>query len=575
MKHLLRHETNKNMSRGLFYITTPIFYVNDKPHLGTAYTAIIADILRRYHRLFGGDTFLLTGTDEHGQKALEAAKARRLDPKEHCREMRGYYQKAWKKLHIDIDFGPKGHRFKRSLFFHTAHRYSDEGEPDRADHTKAVQNALQILSDKGDIYSSSYKGWYCVSEETFYTEKDLVGGKSPTGKEVIPLEEKNYFFKMSKYQDRLKQHLESHSQFIRPPQRQNEVKGFLRKPLQDLCISRPKKRVPWGIELPFDPNYVTYVWVDALLNYINGAGYGSARAEDIQDFEKWWKRAGAVHLIGKDILITHGVYWPCLLMALDLPLPKTILAHGWLLNESQEKMSKSKGEKLDPLALSDDLGVSELRYFLAREIPLGNDARISKEMMIRQVNQDLADQLGNLLSRTSRLAETGFEGKVPLLEKNAESPLKALTEKTIEETEKKINEFQLSQALESIQDLLGELNRFLEREAPWKLIKTNKSAAGQSLSIALEALRISGVLLFPVMPEKMGQMLKILGDDLPEDGLGPKRESLKWGQLNLLQKNRGKKDKNNPETNGTKKNRSEKDSQKILKSLLPLFPKRL
>ena len=240
-------------SRPLFYITTPIFYVNDRPHLGTAYSAIIADILRRCHRLFGRETFLLTGTDEHGQKALEAAKARGLKPEEHCAEMRAHYQEAWKKLHIDIDFGPKGRRFQRGLFFHTSHRYRDEGEPDRADHTAAVQKALQALYDKGDIYSSSYKGWYCVSEEIFYTEKDLIDGKSPTGREVIPLEEKNYFFKMSKYQDRLKQHLESHPRFIRPPHRQNEVRGFLRKPLQDLCISRPKKRVSWELSCLLTP----------------------------------------------------------------------------------------------------------------------------------------------------------------------------------------------------------------------------------------------------------------------------------------------------------------------------------
>ncbi len=550
------------MSRGLFYITTPIFYVNDKPHLGTAYSAIMADILRRFHRLFGCETFFLTGTDEHGQKALEAARAAGLSPEDHCAKTRALYIEAWKKLHIDIDFGdesppedPAGGkgRFRRGLFFYTSHKYRSASQPDRTDHTKAVQKALRELYDKGDIYPGSHKGWYCVSEEAFYTEKDLVDGKSPSGKEVIPLEEKGYFFKMSKYQNQLKEHLKSHPQFIRPPHRQNEITGFLRKPLRDLCVSRPKKRVSWGIELPFDSGYVAYVWVDALLNYINGAGYGSLLDEDVRDFKKWWLTAGAVHLIGKDILMTHGVYWPCLLMALGLPLPKAIVAHGWLLNKSREKMSKSGGERLDPLALAEELGVSELRYFLARDIPLGSDAFISKERMIQRIHQDLSDQAGNLLSRLARLAETGFEGKLPLksiffeagradgqangepgslAEKKLISEaknLKKLTETAVSDVERNIREFQLSQALESVDALLTEVNRFLESQAPWKLIKTDKEAAGRVLAVSLEALRISGALLFPVMPEKMGEMLKILGGPLPKDGLGPGRESLKWG----------------------------------------------
>ena len=296
---------------------------------------------------------------------------------------------------------------------------------------------------------------------------------------------------------------------------------------------------------------MTYVWVDALLNYVNGAGWGSGREEDIRDFDKWWRQAGAVHLIGKDILMTHGVYWPCLLMALDIPLPQTILAHGWLLNAGREKMSKSKGEKLDPLTLSEELGVSELRYFLAREIPLGSDAYISKEMMTRRIYQDLSDLPGNLLSRLARLVETGFEGKIPPLPKAGKIPLKDLAEKTALDMRQKAEAFHLSQALESVSALLTEVNRFLERSAPWKQIKTDRKAAGQTLAVSLEALRISGILLFPVMPEKMRDMLEILGERLPEDG--PKWESLKWGG-------------GLPE--------GARSGQAVLKRPPPLFPKR-
>ena len=484
-----------------FYITTPIYYVNDLPHLGTAYSTILADIFRRYHRLFERETFFLTGVDEHGQKCEQVAKLKKINPQIYCDEMSAQFQETWKALHIDYD-----------LFLRTSSNQ----------HNKVVQKALKILYDKGDIYPSTYKGWYCVSEEIFYTEKDLVDNKSPTGKEVIYLEEKSYFFKMSKYQKPLEKYLKDNPEFIQPSYRQNEITGFLKKPLQDLCISRPKKRVSWGVELPFDKDYVAYVWVDALLNYVTGVSY----LQDEEQFTKWWKESEVVHLIGKDILMTHGVYWTCLLMALGLPLPKTLFAHGWLLNEDQEKMSKSKGGKIDPLDLIKILGVSELRYFLAREVSLGNDACISKPLMVQRINQDLSDQIGNILSRLSRLVEKNYDGKVIRPKDKKAEIFKKQAEAVSREVQKDIENFKLREALDKINKILSEVNRYLEQEAPWKTVKTNKEEAAGVLYNSLEVLRICSILLYPVMPEKMEKLLSALGEEASFD-------SLVWGRLPL------------------------------------------
>ena len=494
-----------------FYITTPLYYVNDSPHLGTAYTTVLADIFNRYHRLFGRSAFFLTGTDEHGQKCQRAAELRGISPQDHCDEMRARFQTAWKALNIQWD-----------LFFHTTHRYGDS----RKNHGDHVRQALEKLKGQGDIYKGVYEGWYSVSEEIFYTKKDLIDGKSPLGREVIPIKEENYFFKMSRYQDRLKEHIEKHADFIYPSARQNELKGFLRQPLQDLCISRPKKRVSWGVELPFNSDYVTYVWVDALLNYITGVGFGGDTKEDARDFNRWWREAGATHFIGKDILITHGVYWPCLLMALGLPLPKVIVAHGWLLNKDREKMSKSEGDTLDPLKLSKTFGVCALRYFLAREVILGNDAFVSTELMAQRIQQDLSDNLGNLFSRLSRLTEKSFNGKIPSFREKGESfkTLKELSGETCLFVRDAVERFQIHQALGRIGDLLTEVNRLLERTAPWK--EGSSVFAGDVIHTSLETLRISAVLLSPVMPDKMGRLLNLLGHEGE-----PSWRDVKWGGL--------------------------------------------
>ena len=500
-----------------FYISTPLYYVNDKPHLGTAYTTIIADILNRYRNFFGQESFFITGVDEHGQKCFQSAEKQKLSPQEHCDRMSLYFKQTWEALNIQYD-----------LFFRTTHKYSDSS---KLSHSSVVQKTLQKLFDKGEIYSSEYKGWYCVSEEIFYTDKDLIDGKSPTGKPVAFLEEKAWFFKMSQYQKALENHLKENPYFIQPLERKNEILGFLKQPLQDLCISRPKSRVSWGVELPFDRSQVVYVWVDALLNYIVGAGC----LNEPEDFKKNWLEAETIHLIGKDILMTHAVYWSCLLLALDIPLPEKILAHGWLLNKESEKMSKSKGDKLDPLELAEEIGVDSLRWFLAAEIPLGKDMAFSKEYMIRKINEQLADNLGNILSRVSKLINKNFDGdllqlqKTNLSEKNQTNPLKELIEKQIPEFERQIKAFQLSQALRRVSVILSEINKYLEKTAPWKSIKTDKAEAGSVLYNSLEALRICSILIHPVIPNKTTELLSFLGES-------PGFKNTFWGRLPLGKK---------------------------------------
>lgn len=471
-----------------FYITTPLYYINDKPHLGTAYTTVLADVLNRYHRLIGYETFLMTGTDEHGQKCSQSAKQKNVPVQDYCNIMAKNFENTWKLLDISYD-----------LFFRTTAGW----------HKQAVQKCLQELYDNKQIYESTYEGWYCTSEEIFYTSKDLVNGKSPNGKEVTKIKETNYFFKMSAYQELLIEHIHKNPDFIQPSYRKNEILGFLKNPLEDLCISRPKSRLEWGVEIPFDPNYVTYVWVDALLNYATGVGY--QQTERKEDFEKWWVKTGALHLIGKDILITHCVYWPCLLMALGIKLPKTILAHGWLLNQSQEKMSKSTGDIMDPVDLLKIYNSNNLRYFLMRGVPVGKDAPVSHDLITRCINEDLSNNLGNLLRRTSTMIHKHFDSQIPEISNNKKmEPLKNLGIQTAKSVKENISTLQPHLALEKIINLLNETNKFLEQQAPWKKIKEDKKETADILRTALEILYLSAALLKPVMPKKMNQLLKSL-----------------------------------------------------------------
>lgn len=486
-----------------FYVTTPIYYVNDKPHLGSAYSTVNADVFTRYHRLFGHEARFLTGVDEHGQKVEQAAKARGKSPQEHCDEMAENFKKVWKLLNIEED-----------VFFRTTDDF----------HKKAVQAVLQKLWDKGEIYADTYEGWYSVSEEIFYTEKELVDGKTPTGKEVTKITEKNYFFKMSKYQDRLIKLITENKSFLEPEHRRNEILGFLRQPLADLCISRPKSRLSWGIEIPFDKDYVCYVWFDALLNYATAMGLEQKSREN--DFANWWGNSGAAqsktgvatHLIGKDILMTHAVYWPTMLMAMDetgngIALPKKIFAHGWILNKDSEKMSKSKGSVMDPIEWVQRIGADSLRYFLMNDIPLGQDAPVSHELILQRVNGDLANNLGNLLSRTTNLIQKFFEGKAPASHANDEATknLIALAVSTAPKVKTEIEALAPHKAIEAIRHLLNETNKYLEDKAPWKTAKTDLAEAGSNLYTALEVLRITSGLLSPIMPVKMRALSDVIG----------------------------------------------------------------
>lgn len=470
------------MKKENYYLTTPIYYVNDKPHIGHAYTTILADVLARYHKLRDQNVFFLTGLDEHGQKVQQAAEKRNLPPQAHCDDLAPNFTQLWDKLEI---------------------QYDDFVRTTQERHVKIVQQVLQNVYEAGDIYTDEYEGWYSVSEERFITETEKDSGEF---RDVKKLKEKNYFFKMSKYQDRLIQYIEDNPKFIQPEHRKNEILGFLRQPLNDLCISRPKERLSWGIELPFDQDYVTYVWFDALLNYVSTPGYLS----DDDKFKTWWP--ANVHLIGKDILTTHCVYWPTMLFSLGLDLPKTIFAHGWwLMGES--KMSKSLGNVVSPLDLIEEYGVDSVRYYLMREMVLGQDANFTMESFIKRFNSDLANDFGNLLNRLSGLIGKYFDGVVPdpgeLTE--AEETLKnsacGLDKKIIELVET----FSINDAIEETLQVVRSVNKYMETQAPWKVAKEDARAAGRILYCATEVLRICAVHLTPVMPAKCFEVLKVLG----------------------------------------------------------------
>ena len=478
-----------------FYLTTPIYYVNDKPHIGHAYTTILADVLARYHRNAGRETFFLTGLDEHGQKVQQAAEDRGIEPQQHCDEMAPRFIDLWEKLHISYD------DFIRT----TENR-----------HKKIVQMFLQKVYDAGDIYEDEYEGLYSVSEERFITEKEA---ESDEFRDIKKLKEKNYFFKMGKYQDALIDHIKSNPKFIQPEHRKNEILGFLRQPLNDLCVSRPKSRLNWGIELPFDKEYVTYVWFDALINYITAPGFG----KDHESFDKWWPVS--YHLIGKDILTTHAVYWPTMLMSANIELPQSIFAHGWwLMGES--KMSKSIGNVINPMDLIDDYGVDPVRYYLMREMVLGQDSNFTMESFIQRYNSDLANDFGNLLSRISTLMKKNYDGRIPDPGELSEAELRIKTkgESLCGTVNGMIKNMRLNEAIENTMQYIRSVNKYMEENAPWKLVKEDKSAVGKILYTAGEALRLGAVLLSPVMPNRTAILLDALnapGVDLSWGGLKP------------------------------------------------------
>ncbi len=501
------------MADSKFYITTPIYYVNDKPHIGHAYTTVLADVLSRYHRLMGVPTFFLTGTDEHGQKVAKAAAAAGMTPQEQADSTVVRFQEAWKKLNISND-----------SFIRTT----------EARHKKVVQQCLQKLWDAGEIYKTEYDGWYDVTSETFVMEKDLPEGKKPEDMpNLTRIKEANYFFKMSKYQQWLIDHINANPKFIQPDFRRNETLGFLRKPLQDLCISRPKSRMSWGIDLPFDSDYVCYVWFDALVNYITGVGY----LQDDTEFAKWWP--ATYHLIGKDILTTHSVYWPTMLKALDVPQPECIFAHGWWLM-GDTKMSKSLGNVVNPMDLADKYGVDPFRYFLIAEMTLGQDANFSEDAFIRRFNADLANDLGNLLSRLLNMTKRFCDGRIPApaanaLESEEEKELWRIVQNAVELLQQSVADMRLDQGLAHVMTSVKAVNRYFELKQPWSLGKqADQGPLHTTLYMAAESLRVCSQLLAPVMPEKIAQLRSAIG----LAGLSPFADLKVFGKLPVGQQTR-------------------------------------
>ena len=484
-----------------FYITTPIYYVNDIPHIGHAYTTILADVLSRYQKQLGNDSFFLTGLDEHGQKVQDAATKRGIDPADHCDEMSKRFTSLWERLHISNDD-----------FIRTTEKR----------HKNVVKEILKIVYNAGDIYEDEYEGLYSVSEERFITEKEADTGQF---RDIKKLKEKNYFFRMSKYQKTLIAHINSNPKFIQPDHRKNEILGFLKQPLNDLCISRPKSRLNWGIELPFDSGYVTYVWFDALINYITAPGF----LDDNISFDKYWP--ANMHLIGKDILTTHTVYWPTMLMSAGIELPKTIFAHGWWLM-GDEKMSKSSGNVINPMDLIDDYGVDPVRYYLMREMVLGQDANFTLKSFVNRYNSDLANDFGNLLSRISTLINKNYDGYIPKVSSlgDEEKRLKSISVELVKKFDNNMLRMSINEAIEETLQFVRNINRYFEHMAPWKLVKEDLKSAGTVLYTGAEALRICAVLLSPIMPQRIQILLSALNTESVDRNWGGLKSGTRLGE---------------------------------------------
>ena len=486
-----------------YYITTPIYYVNAAPHLGHAYTTIVADVLSRFRILRGDETFFLTGTDEHGDKIVAAAEKAGRPAKEYVDKISGLFRALWPKLNIG-----------NNDFIRTTDRR----------HQEVVQAILNTVKDRGDIYFSDYSGLYCFGCERFYTERELVEGKCPDHQlEPTLISEANYFFRMSKYQDWLIEHIHTYPDFIRPERYRNEVLAFLREPLEDLCISRPKSRLSWGIPLPFDENFVTYVWFDALINYVSALGY-----PDGVRFKTFWPVAQ--HLVAKDILKPHGIYWPCMLQAAGIEPYRHLNVHGYW-NVNQGKMSKSLGNVVKPLDLVDIYGLDAFRYFLIREMVFGLDSEFSEEALVARINADLANDLGNLVSRSLTMIYNYFKGELPEagMSEAVDDELKASALQLIDDYGASMAELGLHKAMMLTWEFMGKMNKYIVATEPWVLAKTDRPRVATVLFHLVESIKIVSALIWPVMPETAEKIQDLLG--LAKRGRDLKLDDVKaWGR---------------------------------------------
>lgn len=461
-----------------FYLTTPIYYVNDQAHIGHTYTNVIADVICRFHRLCGDDTFFLTGTDEHGQKIYQAALAKGISPQAFVDEIYPKFKQLWDKMDCQYDY------FIRTTY---------------SEHKSFVQEVWNKMIERDYIYLGKYSGWYAVRDEAFYAEADLIDGKAPTGAEVEWVEEPSYFFRLSKFQERLLDFYKDNPNFVMPHYRFNEVKAFVEGGLRDLSVSRVG--VKWGVAVPNDSKHVIYVWLDALFNYLS--------ALEITGKSEFWPCS--LHIVGKDILQFHAVYWPAFLMALDIEPPKQILAHGWWKNNG-EKMSKSLGNVLDPNEIIDAFGRDYMRYFLLREMPIGQDGSFSNEGLIQRVNGELVNNIGNLVQRVTSFAYKNLGGNVNVQNDfhSDDNDLLNATYGALDKIKSLMNEYKINDAIGVILDLGHRANKYIEKHTPWNLKKDNPSRMEIVIYTLLESIRVMGILLQPFVPDSAKKILSII-----------------------------------------------------------------